>query len=117
MRLVPCLEWQEEPRIQRKAAVRGGIGLDHPARDAFWVELRVDRPVERVREIDPPAIAAHLDHLGSAVDGTRGRMGRTLDDAADAHRAGELRVMWIRHVVLTHLASAPAGGIEELVIE
>src|SRR5262245_5734466 len=117
MRPVADLERQEELWIQLEAAVRVSIRLDHPARDAFWVELRVDGPIERVREIDPPAIAAHLDHLRSAVDRTRGRMRGTLDDAADAHRAGELRVMWIRHVVLMHLASAPAGGIEELVIE
>ena len=25
--------------------------------------------------------------------------------------------MWIRHVVLAHLAGAPAGGVEELVVE
>src|SRR6266849_6749033 len=99
MRPVAGLEGQEELGIQLEAAVRIGISLDHPTRDTFRIELRVHRPVERVREIDPPAIAAHLDHLRSTVDRTRGRMRRTLDYAADAHGAGELRLVRLRHVV------------------
>src|SRR2546426_8407392 len=98
MRPVADLERQEELGIRLEPAVRIAFCLDHPARDAFRIELRVYSPVERVREIAPPAIAAHLDHLRSAVDRTRGRMRRTLDDAADAHGAGELRLVRIRHV-------------------
>src|SRR5215469_4404220 len=65
MRQVPFRPGQEELRIEGKAAVRIGVELHHPAVEPALVELRVDRAVERVGEVDAPAVAADLDHLWS----------------------------------------------------
>ena len=86
--------------------------------DALGIELRIDRAVERVGEIDPPAVAADLDHLRPAVQRPVLR-----PDAPPAttmppilHLAGQLRVERIGHVVLLHVAGAPAGDVEEAVV-
>ena len=39
------------------------------------------------------------------------------DDAADVNRAGQLRMERIGDVVLPHLPGAPAGDVEEPVVE
>ena len=94
------------------------VELHHPAVDAVGIELRVDGAVERVGEIDAPAVAADLDHLRPAVERPvlGARMRRPRDDAADADLAGELRVERIGHVVLLQVAGAPAGDVEEAVV-
>ena len=51
------------------------VDLDHPALDAVRIELVVDHAVERVREVDALAVAAHLDHLRPAVERPRGPTG------------------------------------------
>ena len=50
---------------------------------------------------------------GRAAAGMR----RPADDAADAHRADLLRLERIRDVELLQLARAPAGDIEELIVD
>src|SRR3546814_17369874 len=52
------VELQEEVGIRFDAAVGFGIELDHPALDAVRVELAVPGPVQRVRELDSPAVTA-----------------------------------------------------------
>src|SRR5215813_14007794 len=64
MRLRPL---DEKFRIERDSAFRPGVELHHPAVDSLGIELRIDRAVERVGEIDPLAVAADLDHLRAAV--------------------------------------------------
>src|SRR6476646_6814241 len=58
----------EEFRIEGDASLGLHVKLHHPAVDAIWIKLRIDRAVERVGKIDPSAIAADLDHLRSAVE-------------------------------------------------
>src|SRR5262249_57079686 len=85
--------------------------------DGVGVELRVNLPVERVREVDAAAGAADLDHLRSAAERpAAARMRRARNDAADAHLAGQLGVERIRYVVLLHVAGAPAGDIEKAIV-
>src|SRR5215467_3085440 len=58
----------EEFRVERKPAIRVGVELHHPAVETALVELRIDRAVERVGEIDASAVAADFDHLRSATE-------------------------------------------------
>src|SRR6266851_9911239 len=44
-------------------------------------------------------------------------MWRAADDAADVQRAGQLRLEWIRNIVLPELAGAPTRDIKEPVVE
>src|ERR1700681_2905600 len=109
----PLAEIEEELAMEVDAPLRLPFHLHHPSTDAFRIELLIPRHVERVREIDTPTVAAHLDHLRSAVQrGLRiARMWRAAYDAADVHRAGQLRLEWIRNIVLPELARAPTGDI------
>src|ERR1700680_2637600 len=117
MRAIAVLGWQEEIRIELQATAGSDVALHHPAFDAGGIELTVPGSRESIGEVDTPTIAAHLHHLRSAVNRPGGRVRRALDDAAEAHGAGELRIVRVRYVILTHLARAPAGNIEEAVIE
>ena len=63
------------PRTPRGTADRAPGRRSAPAssfaiqpRIAVGIELRVPRRVERVGEVDPPPVAAHLDHLRPAVE-------------------------------------------------
>src|SRR5258707_14245325 len=58
----------EEFRIEGDATLGLHVKLHHPAVDAIWRELRIDRAVERDGEIEPSAIEADLDHMRSADD-------------------------------------------------
>ena len=113
------VELDEELRIEGHRAVGCDVELDHPALDAVGIELIVPRAVERVREVDAPPVAADLDHLRAAVERRRRirRMRRAPHDAADVDRADELRMERIAHVVLAHLAGAPARRVEVAVVE
>src|SRR5215471_10268675 len=71
MRAMRRRPFHEEPRIERDAAAGLRIELHHPAVDAVGIELRIDRAVERVGEIDAPAVAADLDHLRPAAERPR----------------------------------------------
>src|SRR5882724_5749258 len=108
----------EEFRIEGDATLGLRVKLYHPAVDAIWIELRIDRAVERVGEIDPSAIAADLDHLRSAVErpvlGARMRCSR--DDTPDAHFARHFRLGWVGDVVLLHVACSPTGNIEKAIV-
>src|SRR5205085_5418349 len=86
---------------------------------AFRIKLRVPRSIERIGEVDALAIAADLDHLRSAVQRSLRTLGvRGLaDDSAQVHRSGFSRVERIGDIVLQELAGAPAGNIQEAVVE
>src|SRR4051812_16144721 len=79
-------ELDEEVGVDREVAV--AVELDHPAVDALGVELLVPARVERVRQVDALAVAAHLDHLRAAVELVRGRVSGAPDDPAEVDRAG-----------------------------
>src|SRR5579863_3292043 len=112
-------ELQEEVRIDFQAALGFGIELYHPAPDALGIELHVPRRIERVGEIDAPAVAADLDHLRTAVQRGLGLLGmrRVAHDAAEVNRGGLLGVERIGNVVLKEFAGAPAGDVEKTVVE
>src|SRR4029453_3172101 len=57
----------EELLVEGNAAFRLGVQLAHPALHTIRIELLVDDAVERVGEVDAPAIAADLDHLRPAI--------------------------------------------------
>ena len=83
------------------------------------VELVVPRSVERVRDVDATAVAAHLDHLRPARQPLVRRRGvrDPPDDPAEPHRAHLARVRRVRHVVLLELAGAPARDVEHAVVD
>src|SRR3954453_23985599 len=102
-----AVELDEEVGVDREVAV--AVELDHPAVDALGVELLVPARVQRVRQVDALAVAAHLDHLRPAGQLAPRRGAGAADDAAEVARAGLLRVARIGDVVALELAGAPAG--------
>src|SRR5581483_4266221 len=101
MRSMALRPVDEEIRVEGDAAAWIHVELHHPAVDAFGVELRIDRAVERVGEIDALAVAADLDHLRAAVERSLGLgMAGPRHDPADADLAGELGGKGIAHVIL-----------------
>ena len=68
MRPVALRPFDEELRIELNAAAGIDIELHHPAVDSLRIELRIDRAVKRVGEIDAFAVAADLHHLRPAVE-------------------------------------------------
>src|SRR6202451_4721004 len=117
MRAIALFGWQEEIRIKLQTAAGLDVALHHPAFDSGRIELSIPGAIEAIGEVDTPTIAAHLHHLRPAIDRPGGRGRRALDDAAEAHRAGELRIVRGRNIILTHLARTPAGDIEKAVVE
>src|SRR5215831_15912235 len=118
VRSVPFRPIDEELGIERDTSRGPGVELDHPAVDPLRIELRIDRAVERVGEINAPAVATDLHHLWPAIELAvlRARVCRARHDPPNAHLSGELRVEWIRHVVLLQVAGAPARHVEEAVV-
>src|SRR5215471_12103943 len=107
-----------EIAVELDAAVGLGIDLDHPTVEAFGVELRVDRAVERVGEVNAAAVAANLDHLRSTIErcGAFGvRSAR--HDPADPQLAGQPRIERIADIVLLEITGAPARHVEKLVVD
>ncbi len=102
---------------ERQSALRPDMREYLRGRHAVRVELVVPRRIERVGPVHAPAVAADLDHLRAARERAAVRVRRAAHDAADAHRPREHRVVRIRHVVLAHLAGAPARHVEEAIIE
>src|SRR5207245_8021859 len=99
MRPVAVRPLDEEFPVQLHAPGRLRIDLDHPALDPVRIELVVDRAVERVREVDPLAITADLDHLRPAVERPLACWVRGARyDAADPQPTGEPRLERIRHI-------------------
>src|SRR4051794_25998368 len=82
-------ELDEELGVDREVAVV--VELHHPAVDALGIELRVPARVQRVREVDALAVAAHLDHLRAAGELARRRMAGAADDPAQVDGPGLLR--------------------------
>src|SRR5207302_796792 len=110
MRQMRCGPVDEEIAVKRNAAVRSSIELHHPALEPVGIELRIDRAVERVGEIDALAVTADLDHLWAAIEGAISLgMARTRNNAADPHLAGELGIEGIGDVILVEIAGSPAG--------
>src|SRR5262249_36636460 len=68
VRQLPLRPGHEEFRVEVDAAAFAGIELHHPAVEAAFVELGVDGAIERVGEIDAPAVAADLHHLRAAAE-------------------------------------------------
>src|SRR3954469_18644377 len=72
----PVVPVREEPLVGgHPAARRVGIDLRHPGTHARREELVVPRAVERVRDVDAPAVPADLDHLrptGQCLPGAAG---------------------------------------------
>src|SRR5689334_3672764 len=83
-------EFHQELAIERDPAVLADVQLRQPAADAVRIELLVPRAIERVGQVDAPAVAADLDHLRAAVE----RPIRLRDvrvpagDAAEPYRTG-----------------------------
>src|SRR3954452_8376128 len=102
---------RKEPLVHAHGATGVDVDLGHPGADAVGMELIVPRTVERVGEVDPPTVAAHLDHLRTAGKGqVRGRGVRgTTDYAAEAHRVDLSRPYRFGNVVLLELTGTPAG--------
>src|SRR6185312_4727086 len=116
MHAVAGFDRHEDLRIELQTAARIGIALDHPSLDALGIELSIPRAIQTVGEVHTPPIAAHLNHLRSAIYRARSRVRRAIDDAAEPDGAGEARILRNRYVVLATLARAPARDIEEAVI-
>src|ERR1700738_5616325 len=80
MRAMRARPSEVERLIDLETPGRRRVELDHPAVDPVRIELIVDGPVKRVREIDAVAVAADLDHLRPAVErpavGAGGRRAR-----------------------------------------
>lgn len=102
---------------EREAAVRPRVREHLRGRHAVRIELVVPGRVQRVGPVHAPAVAADFDHLRAARERAAVRMRRAPHDAADAHRAREHRPMRIGHVVLAHLAGAPARHVQEAIVE
>ena len=96
--------------IEGDAAVRIGVELDHPSFDAIGIELWIDGAVQRIGEIDAPAVAADLYHLRAAAEcAVAGGGVRCLGhNAANAHLAGQPGIERVGDVVLLQVAGAPA---------
>jgi hypothetical protein len=96
----------EEFGIESDAAVLSGIELHHPAVDALRIELRVDRAIERVGELDALPVPADLYHLGAAIERIHGRrVSGARHDPSDAHLAGELRIEGVGDSIFVRSAS------------
>src|SRR3954468_16217475 len=79
-------EVDEEVGVEAHPPLGVDVQLGHPALDALGIELGVPGQVERIGEVDAPAVAADLDHLRAAVElSAHGGMTLAADDAADAY--------------------------------
>src|SRR6266851_6155533 len=108
MHLVEALlRLDEELAVELEATVVTDVELRDPALQPVGVELVVPGFVQAVRDVDALAIAADLDHLGTAVERAGVRMRGAADDPAEVHRPGLLGVERIGDVVLPELAGTP----------
>src|SRR5262244_802507 len=89
-----AVELHQKLAVERESAVLADVQLRQPAADAVRIELLVPRAIERVGQIDPPAVVADLDHLRTAVQRSIRLRGvrATADDAAEPHGAGLDRI-------------------------
>ena len=110
---------REEPRVQGQTAGRVGVEPGHPCAHPVGVELVVPGAVERVGDVDPPAVAADLDHLRPAGQRQvgRGRVRGAGGDAAEAHLPGQPWVERVAHVVPQEPAGTPRGHVQGPVVD
>src|SRR5215831_14766362 len=85
---------------QLEAAARARIRHDLRAWYAAGIELVIPSRIERVGPVDPFAVAANLDHLGTACILLAARVGRTPSNAADVDRARKLRLPRVGDIIL-----------------
>src|SRR5947207_795791 len=52
VRSVPFRPFDEKLRVERNPSLRACVELHHPTLDSLRVELLVDRPIERIGEVD-----------------------------------------------------------------
>src|SRR5215213_5536199 len=109
----------EEPLVQAHLTAGADVDLGHPCADAVGMELVVPGAVERVREVDPPSVAAHLDHLRAAREWFVGGCGMrcVADDSPEAHGADLTWPSGIGDVVLLELTGPPARDVEEAIVD
>src|SRR5262245_4242555 len=104
----------EKVLVERHAAIRTGIELDHPTTHAVGIELLIPRRIKRVGEIDSLTIAGDFHHLRTA----RERlirflwMRRAIYNSTNAHGASLLWLERIRHVVLQEFARSEARNVK-----
>src|ERR1700730_11633659 len=101
---------------QFQPAVLAHAGHDLSARHSVGIELVVPRRIERVGPVNPLAVTTDLDHLRTACIRVAARVRRAAGNTTEADRACKLWFPWIGDIVLSHLASSPAGDVEEPVI-
>src|SRR5262245_20362239 len=101
----------EEFRIECDATLALGVELDHPAVEPALVQLRIDRAIKGVGEIDASAVTTDFHHLRAAAEvAVLGRrMPGARNDAADPDLAGKLGTERVGYIVLLKIAGAPAG--------
>src|SRR5262245_41622227 len=104
----------EEVLIDRESAVRISVEFDHPTAYAFRIKLLVPGMIERIGEVDAPTIATYLHHLRCTIQRPVGVlwMWCTSNNPAEVNRARQLRIEWIRNIILSHFASTPAGYVQ-----
>ena len=107
----------EEPLVQAHPP-SGPTSTGHPGADAVGIELVVPGAVQRVGEVDPPPVPAHLDHLRATGEREVRRRGmrRTTHDPAQVPSRPP-RLGGVGDVVLLQLAGSPAGDVEEAVVD
>src|ERR1700728_2687405 len=112
-------EFKKELWINLHPTIGLGIKLDHPAPNSVRIELRIPRCIKGVCKINPTSIAAHLHHLGAAVQGGAGilRMSSAAHDTTQMHGTRPLRMKRVRNVILQKFSGSPAGNIKEAVVE
>src|SRR5918992_564864 len=118
MRPFTIIELDEKVGVCGETTFRVYVHLSDPAVDALRVELRIPSGIERVAEVEAAPVAAQLHHLRSTGQGHSGlRMRRPADDATQMYGSRMPRAERVGDVVLAQLPGAPAGDVEELVVE
>src|SRR5260370_6177321 len=93
-----AVEGREEVRVDRHPAGWLAVDFRDPSPNAVRVELGVPRSVERVRNVNPAAVAAELDHLRRAIEWAALRMRALRNDTAEPHSTRQPRVQGVAHV-------------------
>ena len=98
------------------AAIQACVELGHPRANAIGVEDEVPGPLERVGNVDAPAVTADLDHLGppSRWSGAAGCGCRRTMPLR--FTPGLTRLERVRYIALLELTGAPAGDIQPAVV-
>src|SRR5581483_7131418 len=111
---------REEATVGHQTAGKDvGVEFGHPRADAPGIEHLVPRSVERVGDVDAPAVAADLHHLRPAAQRHvwHARMRLAPHDPAEPHRRRLLRVKWVADVELLEFTCRPTGYIQPTVVD